>query len=230
MEDIFRLRYEVYCAEKRFLDADDYPEEMEMDEFDENAVHLVVHGRGDEPMGYMRVIDGTDESGYPMFFHGMSVYDDFLLPPAGEALEISRMIVRSDYRHEFRAVDDGFNDHSPLPRPRARNASDLVQLKLLRLTYRQALQTDARWIYAAMEPTLHRKFRMMGMPFGPIGPSADYYGEVRPYAMDIRNMEAVLGSRFPETLDFFGNPEEDPDCTVIAPEDWTPRLRLPYAA
>ena len=34
MERSYRLRYQVYCVERGFLDAGDYPEQLERDEFD----------------------------------------------------------------------------------------------------------------------------------------------------------------------------------------------------
>lgn len=220
MEDIFRLRYKVYCEEKEFLPRDDYHDGMEYDEFDEHAVHLVVHGDGSMPVGYMRILDGSGPSGYPLFSHGLTVGSDFTVPPEGGAIEISRMIVRSDYRHEFRPVTDGFSAADSLPDPKARNASDLVQFKLLRMTYHHTLRNDLRWVYAAMEPTLHRKFRMMGIPFHPIGPTGSYFGEVRPYAMDIRELESTLSSKFRDTWLFFDSPAVDEHCTVLNPEDW----------
>lgn len=229
MEDIFRLRFDVYCEEKGFLDANDYPDEMEMDEFDANAVHLVVHGDGDAPIGYLRLLNGL-EDGYPMFAHGLTVFEDFDPPEAGDAIEISRMIVRSDYRHAFRPSDEGFESNSSLSAPFARNASDLVQYKLLRLMYQEACASGSQWIYAAMEPTLHRKFRMMGLPFGPIGPTADYFGEVRPYAMNLRTMEETMYQKFPKTLEFFESSETDLDCTVLRPGDWSPPVAFSYAA
>lgn len=220
MEDAFRLRYQVYCREKNFLPLTDYPDGVEVDEFDEQATHLLVRGADASLIGYMRIIDGSGSSGFPMFAHGMSIHDDFPMPADREAIEISRMIVRSDFRHETRRTDEGFV-HSPgLPSPNARNASDLVQLKLLRLTYHHALRNDASWVYAAMEPTLHRKFRMMGMPFGPVGPAADYFGEVKPYAMNLRTMEATLEQRFPQTMAFFDSPADDLDTIVKRPGDW----------
>ncbi|NTF17740.1 PEP-CTERM/exosortase system-associated acyltransferase [Agrobacterium rubi] len=220
MEDAFRLRFQVYCKEKGFLPADEYPSGCEIDEFDGSATHLLVRGADSSLIGYMRIIDGRGDTGFPMFAHGMTVHDDFAIPEPGDAVEISRMIVRSDFRHEIRSAHEGFV-HSPgLPSPAARNASDLVQLKLLRETYHHALRKDARWVYAAMEPTLHRKFRMMGIPFGPIGPPADYFGEVRPYAMNLRTLEATLEERFPETMEFFDSPCQDLDVSVLRPNEW----------
>jgi N-acyl amino acid synthase of PEP-CTERM/exosortase system len=219
MDDIFRLRYRVYCEEKGFLPAEDYPQGIETDEFDENAVHFIVYGDDRSPVGYMRIIDGQDGHGFPMIAHGMTVNDDFEFPPKDGVMEISRMIVRSDYRHEYRPANDGPTS-SDLPLPNAKNASDLVQYRLLRLMYQHAMREDSRWICAAMEPTLHRKFRMMGIPFAQIGPSGEYFGEVRPYAMNLQEMEAVLEERFPQTMAFFDSRANDPMSKVVLPGEW----------
>jgi N-acyl amino acid synthase of PEP-CTERM/exosortase system len=219
MEDVFRLRYRVYCEEKNFLPAEDYPQGFESDEFDENAVHFIVYGDDLLPVGYMRIIDGHDGYGFPMIAHGMTVDDAFSFPPREGAMEISRMIVRADYRHEHRPANDEHST-STLPLPNAKNASDLVQFRLLRMMYQHALREGAGWICAAMEPTLHRKFRMMGLPFAQIGPAGEYFGEVRPYAMNLREMEAVMEERFPRTMAFFDSPANDPTSRVVRPGEW----------
>lgn len=219
MDDIFRLRYQVYCEEKRFLPAEDYPQGFETDEFDENAVHFIVYGDDVSPVGYMRIIDGQDRHGFPMIAHGMTVHDDFEFPPPDGVMEISRMIVRSDYRHEHRPANDQ-QSLTDLPLPQAKNESDLIQYRLLRLMYQHAVREGSQWICAAMEPTLHRKFRMMGMPFTQIGPSGEYFGEVRPYAMNLREMEAVMENRFPQTMAFFDSPANDPTSKVVRPGEW----------
>lgn len=224
MEDVFRLRFKVYCDEKGFLPGADYPLGLEIDEFDPRAIHIIVNGDDGIVIGYMRILDGQDTAGYPLFAHGLTAYDDFPLPPEGGAIEISRMIVRSDYRHEFRPADDGMSPDEALPDPAARNASDLVQYKLLRIAYRHAFDNGIRWIYAAMEPTLHRKFRMMGMPFRAIGPTGDYLGEVRPYAMNIREMQAVLKEIHPDAWVFFDSPADDPHVRLVRPGEWRPPL------
>ncbi|MNU28993.1 Autoinducer synthetase [compost metagenome] len=219
MDDVFRLRYRVYCEEKGFLPAEDYPQGFETDEFDENAVHFIVYGDDVSPVGYMRIIDGQDRHGFPMIAHGMTVHDDFEFPPIDGVMEISRMIVRSDYRHEHRPANDQ-QSSTDLPLPQAKNESDLIQFRLLRLMYQHAMREGAQWICAAMEPTLHRKFRMMGMPFTQIGPSGEYFGEVRPYAMNLREMEAVMENRFPQTMAFFDSPANDPTSKVVRPGEW----------
>ena len=45
--DLFRqiaaLRYEVYCLECRYLNPEDYPRQVEIDDYDERSVHAAAH-------------------------------------------------------------------------------------------------------------------------------------------------------------------------------------------
>ena len=40
LEQSYRLRYQVYCLERKFLRAEDYPEGLEHDEFDRHSIHV----------------------------------------------------------------------------------------------------------------------------------------------------------------------------------------------
>jgi N-acyl-L-homoserine lactone synthetase len=44
-EQVFRLRYQVYCVETRFEDAAHFPDEMERDAFDSQSVHALLRHR-----------------------------------------------------------------------------------------------------------------------------------------------------------------------------------------
>ncbi|MCZ7861763.1 PEP-CTERM/exosortase system-associated acyltransferase [Agrobacterium salinitolerans] len=220
MEDVFRLRFQVYCEEKMFLPREAYPHGLEIDEFDDQATHIAVYGDDHLPKGYLRVVVARDHSELPLFAHGMTVGAEFPLPAPGGAVEISRMMVRSDYRKRLRAPDDGFPQMGLLADPPARSASDLIQLKLIRLAYRHALASDVRWFLSAIEPAQGRKLSMMGFPIRPIGPVGDYFGNVRPHAVDLREMETKLRENCPEVWAFFCDPAEDVHTRVIRPGEW----------
>ncbi|MBY3433272.1 PEP-CTERM/exosortase system-associated acyltransferase [Rhizobium laguerreae] len=220
MEDVFRFRFQVYCEEKRFLPRDAFPGGLETDEFDGRATHFVVNGDDRFPRGYMRIVETAEQAALPIFVHGLTAGAGFPIPAPGGAVEISRMMVRSDFRKRLRAVDDGFPPSGFLADPPARNASDLIQLKLIRLAYRHALAIDVRWFFAAIEPSQGRKLNMMGFPIRPIGPVGDYFGNVRPHAVDLREMEDALSSRCPKVMDFFNDPAEDIHARVIRPGEW----------
>lgn len=231
MEDVFRLRYRVYCEEKKFLPAADYPDGLETDEFDEISTHIIVHGEDTSPKGYLRVVESDDQRKLPLFAHGMTADAEFPIPAAGGAVEISRMMVSSDYRKKLRSPDDGFRALGTLVDPPARNASDLIQLKLLRLAYHRAMEIDARWFVAAIEPAQGRKLGMLGFPNRPIGPVADYYGSVRPHAIDMRELERKLQNDCPAVWAFFEDRSEDIHTTVFRAGEWKmPAKRLLVAA
>jgi N-acyl amino acid synthase of PEP-CTERM/exosortase system len=220
MEDVFRLRYQVYCEEKMFLPRAAYPNGLEIDEFDDQSTHIVVYGDDPLPKGYLRVVTARNQASLPLFAHGMAVDPEFPLPFAGGAVEISRMMVRSDYRKQSRAVYDGFPPSKLLIDPPARNASDLIQLKLIRLAYRHAIALNLRWFLSAIEPAQGRKLSMMGFPIRPVGPVGDYFGNVRPHAVDLREMESKLRENCPEVWAFFSDPAVDTHTRVIRPGEW----------
>lgn len=220
MEEIFRFRFQVYCNEKSFLPRESYPDGLERDEFDESATHYVVRDSSNRLVGYMRTVAGHDETTLPLLARGLVIDDGFRSIAPGEAAETSRMMIRSNHRHEQTSSGDSFRRQPELPTPPTRRDSDLIQIKLLRLAYREALRSGIRWFMAAMEPPLARRMRMMGFPFNPVGPYGDYLGAVMPHAMDLRSMEASQKIDKPDTWAFFANPAHDADTTTLRPGEW----------
>jgi N-acyl amino acid synthase of PEP-CTERM/exosortase system len=92
------LRYQVYCLEYNFLSPDDYPEGVETDEHDDGAAHFYAFDRDDELVGYVRLVRADAEQAFPIQKHCRLTAVDFDLPAPSNAAEISRLMVRSDYR------------------------------------------------------------------------------------------------------------------------------------
>lgn len=63
-ELVYRLRYRVYAEEYSYLNPVDYPDEMERDDYDNQAA-LFLTTRGDEPVATMRII--IRSAGVPAF-------------------------------------------------------------------------------------------------------------------------------------------------------------------
>ena len=55
MDQLLRLRYQVYCQEKQWLPADDYPDGREIDEFDAYSFHFLAL-KDNEVVGTVRDI------------------------------------------------------------------------------------------------------------------------------------------------------------------------------
>ena len=68
LEQSYRLRYQVYCLERKFLRAEDYPNGLEIDEFDRHAAHIGAIDSHGELAGTARVVRSS-EQGLPIFEH-----------------------------------------------------------------------------------------------------------------------------------------------------------------
>src|SRR5947207_6042873 len=66
LEQSYRLRHQVYCMERQFLDAAAHPDGRETDEFDEYSVHLGVVDSYGGLAATARLIK-ANRRGFPMF-------------------------------------------------------------------------------------------------------------------------------------------------------------------
>jgi N-acyl amino acid synthase of PEP-CTERM/exosortase system len=57
METAFRMRYQVYCLERSYEDAESFPDQMEIDEFDMHSAHSLVRcQRSGQYAGLVRLV------------------------------------------------------------------------------------------------------------------------------------------------------------------------------
>lgn len=211
MENIYALRYQVYCLECGFLDAEDYPERRETDEFDDISAHFGAYNLRSELIGYVRLVPPDHLGKFPFEQHCDKLHDDALLPPPGECAEISRLMVRGDYRRRRGDSLVGINmsDSSPPFGVERRTESPQVVLSLYRQMYQYSIAHGIRYWYAAMERSLARSLSRMNFSFQQIGVETDYYGPVAPYLADLRELERRVAQTRPELLEWLRRPESN---------------------
>jgi N-acyl amino acid synthase of PEP-CTERM/exosortase system len=194
MEQSYRLRYQVYCLERRFLPAEDYPDGREKDEFDQHSVHVGVLDAWGELAATARVVSLTKAGpGLPLFQHCRIFADEAeLLDPDNNVVEISRLSMSRRYR---RRPQDGV--------PERRDVRREAFLMLLRGIYQATKRIDASHWLAATEKSLQRLVEQYGFPFRVIGPEANYGGPVAPYLMNLAEFDEVILSRRIAVLDDF---------------------------
>lgn len=56
MEEIYRLRYEIFCEEMRVCDKKDFPDKKESDEYDNRSAHFIITHQQNEIVAYSRLI------------------------------------------------------------------------------------------------------------------------------------------------------------------------------
>ena len=192
LTNIQRLRYDVYCLERQFLDASTFSDKREFDAYDDSAVHCVaIDGEG-EILGALRLVLDSP-LGFPVEAHAHGLDEPLHRIPRARTAEISRLVVAKRERPR------------PLRRPRADGSYPLVLLELFRQMNLESLQLGLEYWLAAMEPTLHRMLRrVLGFEFVQIGGPMEYYGEVFPYMACIADVASSLQRDRPDLFDYFG--------------------------
>jgi len=172
-----RLRYQVYCLEKKFLDAASYPDGREYDEHDRHCLQIVAQDFDQEIIGTIRLISDSP-AGFPFLSHcGGKLYPGLEYILGEKTAEVSRLVIDKRYRC---FGTDKTKDQNQYP---------VILFGMFRQMYEASIQIGIRYWVAAMEPRLARMLRFYGFVFKPIGESTDYFGEVRPYIGDLRELE-----------------------------------------
>ncbi len=210
MRRVFELRFQVYCLECGFLPTANYPDRREVDEHDANSAHFCTFNLRDELAGYVRLVRPDALQTFPFQSHCSTLLEGVTLPDPSEAAEISRLMVRQDYRRRQGDMLAGVTPEigSAVPEHEMRDNSPQIVLNLYRQMYAYSLKNGIRYWYAAMERSLARVLTRMNFAFRQIGPQTDYYGPVAPYLADLRELEARLGESHPTLLAWMQRPQD----------------------
>jgi N-acyl amino acid synthase of PEP-CTERM/exosortase system len=224
LKSAFELRYQVYCIECSFLSPEDYPDGVESDEHDDGAAHFYAFDADDELVGYVRLVRPGADALFPIQKRCTLSVDGAALPPVGESAEISRLMVRGDYRRRRGDRLSGVTakQNNAVFAGDRRCEAPQILLGLYRQMYAYSREHGIRHWYAAMERPLARSLLRLDFAFRPIGPQTDYYGPVAPYVADLRELEAQVGQRHPALLTWLQEPERrtsHPSPLSVADDD-----------
>lgn len=204
MQEIYRLRYEVYCVERHFLPEEEFRDGLETDEYDDCSTHVAAFTMDEQIIGTVRLVQPAQAQNYPFESH-CTVFDDFVMPQRNMAGEVSRLVVRKTFRRRrgdsMEGVSADFAEKGSIKSIKPRSAgkerdgnSPLLLLGLYREIYRYSRRNGIRYLYAAMERSLAKCLNKMGFVFVPIGPQTDYYGPVTPFVLDLDALDIRLNS------------------------------------
>ncbi|VAV85719.1 hypothetical protein MNBD_DELTA01-1800 [hydrothermal vent metagenome] len=218
LEEVYRLRYQVYCTECGFEDPKDHPGGLEKDEFDEFAVHFVAVDRSENIIGTVRLVNNS-ELGFPVEKFCNIDLDTARIPRDGLG-EISRLAISKTYRR--RAGDGVYGASSGTPglKPAKKEIVDrrrkrpAIVLGLLKALYRESKWMGTVNWYAAMERPLHVLLRRYGFVFYPIGKEVHYHGYRTPYIARIGTIESEIAKRRPEIFQLFTDWNRSPSFDI----------------
>lgn len=202
LREIQELRYAVYCEECKFIPSSNFPNRRETDRFDTISAHFCAFNKSSELVGYSRLVRATDEGRFPMNDHCKVYASHFDLPPASATAEVSRMIVRSDYRRRRGDRINGSGEcDGQVDQTQRRSNSPQILLSLYRQMYQYSGKNNILNWYAAMERPVARALTRIGaFSFVEIGPEEDYFGPVVPYLTKISEIEDSVARHNPAML------------------------------
>lgn len=219
------LRYQVYCLERNFLSAKDYPEGTETDEYDESAAHFYAFDEQQELVGYVRLVRAGDDQLFPFQRNCVLSAQPDELPAPKFAAEISRLMVRSDYRRRRGDLLSNVTAEQNLAAfaGERRGEAPQVLLSLYRQMYNYSRAHQIFHWYAAMERPLARSLQLLNFSFRRIGPETDYYGPVAPYTADLRELETQVGRNRPDLLAWLQTADRRAAPALRAEPQWRVR-------
>lgn len=208
IEDVYRLRYKVYCDEWGFEKPEDHPGGIEVDGFDSYSSHFAAIEKKDsgQLIGTVRIILHSPH-GFPIEHH--CVIDADLSGIDRSCLgEISRFAVSKEYRrrHTDRIMFDGEEHNEEVERRHAverRKSDHDIVLGLYSCVYRESQERGLTHLYAVMADGLQFLLRRAGVSCERIGPSVEYHGRRTPYLFSVQEVLRNLEEKNPELYTLF---------------------------
>lgn len=206
--EVYKLRYQVYCIETGFETLDLHPNRIESDEYDSHSSHyLILHKKTNTYAATTRLILPILDNGVKLFPIEKYTYIDNIeilknIPRANLA-EASRFCVSKDFKRrkkEAGTLTGIESDWVDIFTEKERRVFPHITIGLLASLIKISSENDINYWYAVMEPSLARFFLSLGMYFAPIGPIADYHGKRRPYIIKISDL---LYGVFKKDLDYW---------------------------
>jgi N-acyl amino acid synthase of PEP-CTERM/exosortase system len=204
-QEVYKLRYQVYCVEKGFLET--RANALEYDEYDAHSCHyLIRHRETNCYMATTRLI--LPDSKHPKKLFPMELYSQIdnvhLLKtmPRANVAELSRFCVSKQFRNRANEQHLLVTNEVDKVRcsPREKGSSAHLTLALFACAVRMSSEHNIHCWYAIMEPALKRIFSTMGIHFVEIGPLVDYHGMRLPCVIKV---DDLLNSTAEKNLDYW---------------------------
>ena len=214
-DEVYRIRYQVYCEEFGYEPLASFPDRRESDDFDARSLHcLVVHRSSGRPAGCVRLVqtDSRDPGAVLPFEKncGNSLYREQLARlglPRSSLCEISRLAVARSFR--ARAGEDA-SRFGAVPQPKFTESEQRVFPYVAVSLYLAATvlteMTNRRNVFAMMEPFLPRLLNRVGIRFQQMGEVIDYHGHRAAYFI---TTDSALEGMKPELRDLYRTVRDD---------------------
>ena len=187
LDQVYRLRYQVYCVENAYEDPDRQPGGLETDIYDERSVHALLVHRGSEAVaGTVRVIlPGTDQQSPPLPINIVadSEQRELLRRLPHCTAELSRFAVSKEFRQRCADAED-------------RRMLRYITIGLIRGALEMCRDNDIQYVCAVMERSLIRLLGRLGFVFDHLGGLIEYHGARQPCVAQVNQIVSTAEGTF----------------------------------
>lgn len=211
METAFRIRYQVYCLERSFEDAESFPDQMEIDEYDMHSAHSLVRcQRSGQYAGLVRlVLPNPVDVNKPLPIEKScrsalrQAGIDLSSIPRSNLAEISRFSISKELKRQcarqsavsvVRDAAGGCQEEDAVDSRMLPH----ISLGLFAGIVRMSAQNNITHWLAVMEPTFLRFLSRYGIYFEKTGPVVDYHGKRQPA---VASIDSVLSGIYAQRKD-----------------------------
>ncbi len=212
--EVYKLRFQVYCNETHFEDPLQHPGEMEYDEFDEISIHyLVRHRKTNTFAATTRLIlpdHNNPDKLFPIEIHSKIDNHDLLNKiPRNKLAEVSRFCVSKEFKRRKYDKEDsltGIHDNSiALISEDERRTFPHITIALIACQIRISKEHDIHYWFAVMEPALLRFLSTLGIRFTSIGPITEYHGKRKPGVIKVSDLLNGVSQKNPPLWNMLTN-------------------------
>lgn len=193
IDEVFGVRYQVYCIDRPFEDPNCFADNREQDAYDPRSAHgLIRHRMTGDSVAAVRLImasDDPEEEDFPMEASCIPQMDqeaqDAIANTCREQVaEISRLAVSREFRRRLNLDNsDPDSDSDPdscntyyIDAEKGKRAMPYIILGLFSAILQMSIKHGITHWMAVMEPAQLRLLKRFGVEFDHVGPVLDYHG------------------------------------------------------
>ncbi len=209
-EEVYRIRYEVYCRELRYENASEFPDGLEKDVYDERSRHcLLLHRSSGFYAGCIRLVlpdPASREAIFP-FEHSCAgkLHQELAGPVFAQRHllgEYSRLAVPEQFRRRKGEKHTQLgNLEIPAAKPEELRQFMHIPFGLYLAGAAVAVSSGLGGVVAMMEPRLARHLKRFGMIYQQIGEVVDHHGPRAPFYCSRETLFKYLDPEIRKMLD-----------------------------
>lgn len=210
INEVFEVRYQVYCIDRPFEDPNSFVDQREHDAYDPRSAHaLIRHRITRDPVAAVRLVmagDSPEQADFPMeepCIHKMdqAARDAFAGAPREQIAEISRMAVSREFRRrlsEVRTTSGMSESVTYCDSESGKRAMPYISLGLFAAILQMSVEHGITHWMAVMEPSQLRLLKRFGVEFDHVGPVLEYHGLRRPAFTEAASLIDGIRERRPD--------------------------------